>query len=146
MIKKIIICAVIALILVPAGVLAAGFGGQNAGTAAAGQGQCLHDGQNCADRTGTLGSGNQSQYRCGAQQAAGQGQYLHDGQNCADQSGSLGSGNETQFRYGAQQNGKTGAHGSDDDQCTHDQKHTRSMGRLHDGSCTACKNGAVTQS
>lgn len=68
MIRKIIICAVIALILVPAGVLAAGFGGQNAGTAAAGQGQCLHDGQNCADRTGTLGSGNQSQYRYGAQQ------------------------------------------------------------------------------
>ena len=110
MIRKIVICAVIALILVPAGVLAAGFGGQNAGT------------------------------------ASGQGQCLHNGQNCADQSGSLVSGNVTQFRYGAQQNGKTGAHGSDDDQCTHDQKHTRSMGRLHDGSCTACKNGAVTQS
>jgi hypothetical protein len=110
MIRKIVICAVIALILMPSGVLAAGFGGQNAGT------------------------------------ASGQEQCLHNGQNCADQSGSLGSVSETQFRYGAQQNGKTGAHYSADDQGTREQKHTRSMGRLHDGSCTACKNGVVTQS
>ena len=109
MIKKIVICAVIALILVPAGVMAAGFGGQNPGT------------------------------------APGQVQCLHNGENCANHSGSPGSGNQTQFRYGAQQNGKTGAQGSPDGQCSHDQKHTRSMGRLHDGSCTGCKNGAVTQ-
>lgn len=108
MIKKIIICAVIALILVPAGVMAAGFGGQNTGT------------------------------------APGQGQYLHNGQNCADQSGTLGSGNQTQFRYGAQQNRETGTNGCMNGQGTHEQKHTRSMGRLHDGSCTACKNAQVT--
>jgi hypothetical protein len=109
MIRKIIICAVIALILVPASVMAAGFGGQNAGTAS-GQGQCLHNGQNCADQSGTPGSGNQ-----------------------------------TQYRYGAQQNGKTGPQGSPDGQCTHEQKHTRSMLRLNDGSCTGCKNAPVTQ-
>jgi hypothetical protein len=110
MIKKIVICAIIALVLVPAGVMAAGFGGQNTGT------------------------------------APGQGQCLQNGENCANHSGALGSGNQTQFRYGAQQNGKTGAHGSLDGQCTHEQKNTRSLGRLHDGSCTGCKNGAVTQS
>jgi hypothetical protein len=109
MIRKIIICAVIALILVPAGVLAAGFRGQNAGTAS-GQGQCLHNGQNCADQSGTLVSGNQSQYR-----------------------------------YGAQLNGETGTHGCMNGQCTHGQRHTGSMQCLHDGSCTGCKNGAVTQ-
>jgi len=145
MIRKIIICAVIALILVPAGVLAAGFGGQNAGTAAAGQGQCLHDGQNCADRTGALGSGNQSQYRYGAQQAAGQGQCLHDGQNCADRTGTLGSGNQSQYRYGAQQNTETGTFGSQHGQGTHGQKHARSMSRIADGTCTGCKNVPVTQ-
>jgi len=67
MIKKIVICAVIALILVPATVLAAGFGGQNNGTAAAGQGQCLCDGQNCTNQSCTLGSGNQTQFRHGVQ-------------------------------------------------------------------------------
>lgn len=67
MIKKLVICAVIALILVPATVLAAGFGGHSNGTAAAGQGQCLYDGQNCANQSCTLGSGNQTQCRFGAQ-------------------------------------------------------------------------------
>jgi hypothetical protein len=109
MIKKIVICAVIALILVPATVMAAGSGGQNAGTAP-GLGQCLHNGQNCADQSGTPGSGNQ-----------------------------------TQYRYGAQQNGETGVKGSVNGQCTNEQKHTRSMLRLHDGSCTGCKNVPVTQ-
>jgi hypothetical protein len=66
MIRKLIIGAVIALILVPATVMAAGFWGQNAGTDS-GQGQCLHNGENCADQSGNLGSGNQSQYRYGAQ-------------------------------------------------------------------------------
>jgi len=109
MMKKIIICAVIALVLVPATVMAAGFGGQNAGTAS-GQGQCLHNGENCADQSGTLGSGNQSQYR-----------------------------------YGVQLNGEAGTSGSQHGQGTHGQKHTRSTTCLHDGSCTGCNNGAVTQ-
>lgn len=68
MIRKIVICAVIALVLVPATVMAAGFGGQNNGAAASRQGQCLQNGENCADQSGNLGSGNQSQYRYGAQQ------------------------------------------------------------------------------
>jgi len=110
MIRKIIICAVIALILVPAGVLAAGSGGQNTGTAA-GQGQCLHNGQNSADQSGTLGSGIQSQYR-----------------------------------YGAQQNRQMNSYGSQQGQGTTEQKHTRSMSRIHDGTCTGCKNVPVTQS
>ena len=107
MIRKIIICAVIALILVPAGVLAAGSGGQNTGTAA-GQGQCLHNGQKSADQSGTLGSGIQSQYR-----------------------------------YGAQQNRQMNSYGSQ--QGTTEQKHTRSMSRIHDGTCTGCKNVPLTQ-
>jgi hypothetical protein len=109
MIRKLIICAVIALVLVPAGVMAAGFGGQNAGT------------------------------------ASGQGQCLHNGENCANHSDAPGSGNQTQYRYGAQQNGETGTHGCQNGQCTNEQEHTRSMQRLHDGSCTGCKNVPVTQ-
>lgn len=110
MIKKIVIGAVIALILVPAIVMAAGFGGQSNGTAATGQGQCLHDGQNCAN------------------------------QSCA-----LGSGNQTQSRHGAQLNGENGTCNSLNGQCTDEQKHTRSMQRLHDGSRTGCRNVPVTQ-
>jgi|GEM_PF-2417870 PAB1-binding protein PBP1 len=67
MIRKIVICAIIALILVPASVMAAGFGGKNAGTAPA-QGQCLQDGQNCENPSGTPGTGMQAQYRHGGQQ------------------------------------------------------------------------------
>ena len=60
MMKKILICAIIALVLVPASVMAAGFGGR--GTAAgSGQCQCLQDGQNCMNPTGQQGSGTQEQ-------------------------------------------------------------------------------------
>lgn len=109
MIRKIILCAVIALILVPAGVLAAGSEGQNAGTAA-GQCQCLHDGQNSADQPCTLASGNQSQ-----------------------------------FRYGAQQNRENGIPGYQNGTGTRIQKHTRSQSRIHDGTCSGCKNIPVPQ-
>jgi hypothetical protein len=37
-------------------------------------------------------------------------------------------------------NGATGAQCSGDGQCTNEQKHTRSMLRLHDGTGGACKN------
>ena len=68
MMKKILICAIIALVLVPASVMAAGFGGK--GTAATpGQGQCLQDGQNCLNQTCQQGTGTQAQYRYGTQQA-----------------------------------------------------------------------------
>ena len=67
MLKKILICAVIALILVPASVMAAGFGGKGTG-AASGQGQCLQDGQNCVNQTGLQGAGIQAQYSYRAQQ------------------------------------------------------------------------------
>jgi hypothetical protein len=66
MIRKLVICAVIALILVPATVLAAGPEGQNAG-AARGTGQCLQDGQGCTDSSGVSG-GIQAQHRYGGQQ------------------------------------------------------------------------------
>jgi hypothetical protein len=67
MMKKILICAIIALVLVPASVMAAGFGGK--GTAAAsGQGQCLQDGQNCLNQTCQQGTGVQAQYCYGTQQ------------------------------------------------------------------------------
>jgi hypothetical protein len=104
MYKKILICAVIALILVPASVMAAGSGGKNSG-AASGQGQCLQDGQTCMNPAGQQGSGTQEQYR-----------------------------------HGMQQNGAPGAPGtqcSGDGQCDNEQKQTRSMLRLHDGSCGA---------
>ena len=105
--KRILICAVIALILVPASVMAAGFGGPSTG-AAAGQGSCLQDGQNCMNQTGQQGTGTQEQYR-----------------------------------YGMQQNkmiGAIGAHCSGAGQCTNEQKQTRSMLRLQNGTCGACKN------
>jgi hypothetical protein len=98
MLKKIFICAVIALVLVPASVMAAGFGGNGSGTAP-GQGQCLHDGQNCVNQTAPQGTGT-----------------------------------EEQHRYGMQINGAKGSHGDGDCQCTGEQKQTRSMLRLHDGS------------
>lgn len=107
MYKKILICAVIALVLVPATVMAAGFGKESTG-AASGQGPCLQDGQNCMNQTGQQGSGAQEQHR-----------------------------------YGMQQNGAKGAAGSQcpsDGQCTGEQKQTRSMLRLHDGTGGACKN------
>jgi hypothetical protein len=72
MLKKTIICAVIALILVPASVMAAGFGGNSTG-AAAGLGPCMQDGQNCMNQTGQQGTGTQEQYRYGMQQNKGQG-------------------------------------------------------------------------
>lgn len=81
--KRILICAVIALILVPASVMAAGFGGQSTG-AASGQGQCLQDGQNCMNLTGQQGTGTREQYRHGMQQngmnGATSAQYSGDGQ------------------------------------------------------------------
>jgi hypothetical protein len=107
MYKKIFICAVIALILVPASVMAAGFGGNNTGA------------------------------------AAGQGPYLQDGQNCVNPAGQQGSVTQEHYRHGMQQNGVDGAVGtqcSGDGQCTHEQKQTRSMLRLHDGTGGACKN------
>jgi len=81
MMKKITICAFIALILVPASVMAAGFGGQSTG-AAAGQGLCLQDGQNCVNRTCSVGSCTHAQYRNGAQQngaqCSGNGQCINE--------------------------------------------------------------------
>jgi len=105
--KRILICAVIALILVPASVMAAGIGGPGT-VAAAGQGSCLQDGQNCMNQTGQQGTGTQEQYRYGMQQ------------------------NKI--------NGANGAQCSGAGQCTNEQKQARSMLRLHDGTCGACKN------
>jgi len=65
--KKILICAIIALVLIPASVMAAGFGGKGTG-AASGQGQWLQDGQNCVNQNSQQGTGAQEQYRFGAQQ------------------------------------------------------------------------------
>lgn len=107
MYKKILICAVIALILVPAAVLAAGPGGNSNG-AASGQGQCLQDGQNCMNQSGQQGTGTQEQYRHGMGQKGAK--------------------------------GTAGAQCSGDGQCTGEQKQTRSMLRLHDGSCGNGKN------
>ena len=67
MLKKILICAVIALVLVPASVMAAGYGGKGTG-AASGQGQCLQDGQNYVNQTCQQGTGTQAQYRFGTTQ------------------------------------------------------------------------------
>ena len=113
MYKKILMCAVIALILVPAGVLAAGFGGNNTG-AASGKGPCLQDEQHCMNQSGQQGSGTQEQYRHGMQQ---------NGLNGAAGSRCAGDGQC-----------------SGDSQCTHEQKQTRSMLRLHDGTGGACRN------
>ena len=60
--KKILICAVIALILIPASVMAVGYGGMSMNPAY-GQGKCLQDGQNCRNQTGFQESGAQAQYR-----------------------------------------------------------------------------------
>lgn len=64
--KKILICAVIALVLVPASVMAAGFGGRATGTAAC-QGPCVQDGLNCVSQDCQQGTGTQEQYRYGMQ-------------------------------------------------------------------------------
>jgi hypothetical protein len=64
MMKKILICAIIALVLVPASVTAAGFGGKGTG-AASGQGQCLQDEQNCVNQSCQQGTGTQAQNRFG---------------------------------------------------------------------------------
>jgi hypothetical protein len=72
MMKKILICAIIALVLIPASVMAAGFGGKGTG-AASGQGQCLQDGQNCVNQNSQQGTGAQEQYRFGAQQNGAKG-------------------------------------------------------------------------
>ncbi len=105
MLKKFSICAILALILVPASVMAAGFGGNGTGTGL-GQGQCLQDGQNCMNQTAQQGTGVQDQHR-----------------------------------YGMQQGGVKGSHGDGDCQCTNDQKQTRSMLRLHDGSGRTARSG-----
>ena len=73
MMKKIAICALIALVLVPAGVMAVKFGGNSTG-AAHGQGQWLQDGQHCMNQTYnqtcTLGSCTPAQYRNGTERGA----------------------------------------------------------------------------
>ena len=109
MMKKIVMCAVIALFLVPASVLAAGFGAQGTGAQGQAQGSCLHDGQACTNQTGSQGS-------------------------CTQQA---------QYRFGTQRSGTIGGKGmscSGDGQCTGDQKETRAMLRLHDGSGCARNN------
>ena len=106
MMKKILSCAIIALVLVPASVMAAGFGGKGTGAVST-QGQCLQDGQNCVNQTCQQGIGTQAQYR-----------------------------------FGALQNGATGSKGaqySGNGQCDTVKDQTRSMLRLHDGSCGGCK-------
>ena len=139
MMKKILICAVIALILVPASVMAAGFGGKSTG-AGTGQGQCLQDGQNCMNQTGQQGSGTMAQYRNGLQQDEVKGALCTcDGQNCANQGGPNGSGAMAQYRSGMQQDGAKGTPGSGNGLCTNAQNQTRSMIRLHDGTGGACK-------
>ncbi|MFA5267182.1 MAG: hypothetical protein WC379_04355 [Methanoregula sp.] len=110
MIKKILICAVIALILVPATVLAAGPGGQNNSAVSGQQGQCLQNGGTGSDQACAMGSGSQAQYRNGGQQ---------NGENCT--------------------------RGNQNGQCTHEQKQTRTMSSLHDGSCTGCRNVPAAQ-
>jgi len=105
MVSKILICAIIALILVPASVMAAGFGGKNAGSVS-GQGICLQDGQNCVNQSGQPGTGIQSHHRYFGQQTGGSGMQ---GAQC------MGNG-----------------------QCDTLRNQTRSMTRLHDGSCGNC--------
>ncbi len=148
MMKKIMIFAVIALILVPASVMAAGLGGKSAG-AVSGQGLCLQDRQDCMNQTGQPGTGTQAQYRYSAQQngmtgaKGAQGLCLQDGQTCGNQTGQQGTGIQAQYRYNAQQNGMTGAKGAQGPgygQCDGSQNQTRSMLRLHDGSGGACKS------
>ena len=110
MIKKIAMCAVIALIFVPASVLAEGFGAQNSVDQGPGQehGSCQPDGQSCANQTGSQASCTQAQYRSGT------------------------PGSET--------SGGMGMSCSGDCQSTGDRKHTRTMFRLHDGSGCASGN------
>ena len=67
MMKKIVMYALIALVLVPASVLAAGFWGQGSGAQGQAQGSCLHDGQACTNQTGLQGSCTQARYRLGTQ-------------------------------------------------------------------------------
>ena len=60
-----------------------------------------------------------------------------------NQTGQQGTGAQEQYRYGMQQNGAKGAAGAQctgDCQCTSEQKQTRSMLRLHNGTGGACKN------
>jgi hypothetical protein len=107
MYKKILMCAIIALVVVPATVMAAGSGGQSNG--AAGQGPCLQDGQNCMNQTGQQGTGTQEQFRHGMQQNGVKGnagaQCTGDGQCTGEQKqhrsmlrlhdGSAGAGKNT---------------------------------------------------
>lgn len=71
MMKKIAICALIALILVPAGVMAVKFGGNSTG-AAHGQGPWLQDGQHrinqTCNQTCAPGLCTPAQYRNGTEQ------------------------------------------------------------------------------
>jgi len=128
MIRNIVICAVIALILVPAGVMAAGFGGQNTGTVS-GQGQCLNNCQNCTDQSAAPGLGNQTQHKYGAQFNGNTGlKGSANGQNCTDQPGAPGLGNQTQHKYGAQLNGNTGLKGSANGQNCTDQSGAPGLG------------------
>ncbi len=110
MVNKILICAIIALVLVPASVMAAGFGGKNAGSVVPGQGICLQDGQNCVNQSGQLGTGTQAQHRYFGQAYAG--------------SGIQGAMQGAQF------------HGNGQGDMTRNQTHL--MTRLHDGSCGNC--------
>jgi hypothetical protein len=106
MLKKIYICAIIALILVPASVMAAGFGGRNAGL------------------------------------TSGQGLFIQDGHNCSNQSAQQATGIQMQYRYFGKQNGVSGTQGalySGSGQGDFLRNQTRSMLRLHDGSCGACR-------
>jgi hypothetical protein len=72
MVSKILICAIIALVLVPASVMAAGSGGKNAG-GVSGQGICLQDGQNCVNPGGQAGTGIQAQHQYFGQATGGSG-------------------------------------------------------------------------
>lgn len=113
MYRKLAICALAALILVPAAVLAAGSG---AGTCR-GQGQDAGNLQNCT-LMHQYGFGSGQQIQDGGRDTAGAGQFMYG----ARENGSNGAGKQLRAR-------------SCDQSCTGDASLNRNQTRLRDGSC-----------
>ncbi|MDD1718957.1 MAG: hypothetical protein LUQ25_02755 [Methanoregulaceae archaeon] len=125
MFRKIAICALIALMVVPAAVLAAGSQGSG-------------NGNGSAQGTDTAGTGVQGmcqygknaehQFQCSGNQTATQKQFMYGSQNTAQ------SGNQVN----GQGNGQMLRTRSCDLAGTQDQDRTRNQTRLRDGSCGNC--------
>ena len=128
MFSKIAICALIALIVVPAAVLAAGSQGSGNGNGIA-QGTLVQQ-DTAMQAMHRFGDTTDHQYQCNGNQTCAQKQFMYGAENNAQ------NGNQVT----GQGNGKMLQAMSGDQQSAKDMDRNMNQTRLRDGSCGNCVN------